>query len=163
VPSSGVSLVLEPSDKKKLPRSDYEGKFSLQYSTAAMLARGSVGVSDYTDEAISDQAVLDISKKVEYEVKEYATYPQAFPGGVRIKTTAGEELAAELEYQKGGPDNPMSREEVVAKYRGNAELALGDEAVATLQTSLLGIETQPSVGAAIEPIAHALTAEPATV
>ena len=34
VPAAGVSLVLEPADAKVAPRSDYEGKFSLQYSTA---------------------------------------------------------------------------------------------------------------------------------
>ena len=69
VPEAGVALVLEPETQKRAPRSEYEGKFSLQYSTAAMLGRGSVGIADYTDDAISDQSVLDIAAKVSYETK----------------------------------------------------------------------------------------------
>ena len=85
VPEAGVSLVLEPAAQKKVPRSDYEGKFSLQYSVASMLVRGHVAVSDFTDDAISDPAVLGVAAKVSYETPEYATYPQAFPGGVRVR------------------------------------------------------------------------------
>ena len=89
VPAAGVSLVLEPADAKKTPRSDYEGKFSLQYSVASMLVRGHVAVGDFTDEAIADPAVLAVASKVRYETPEYPTYPQAFPGGVRVTLADG--------------------------------------------------------------------------
>ena len=108
VPEAGVSLVLEPADKKKLPRSDYEGKFSLQYSVASMLVRGHVAVSDFSDEAIADPAVLAVAGKVRYETPEYPTYPQAFPGGVRVTLADGSTLERDFPYQKGGPENPMS-------------------------------------------------------
>jgi len=84
IPEEGVSLVLEPAELKIAPRSDYEGKFSLQFSTAAMLVHGRVGVTTYTPEALSDTRVLELARKVRYETKEYASYPAAFPGGVRI-------------------------------------------------------------------------------
>ena len=141
VPEAGVALVLEPETEKRAPRSEYEGKFSLQYSTAAMLGRGSVGIADYTDEAIGDQSVLDIAAKVSYETKEYASYPsEGFPGGVEIKLANGEVLAAELDHQKGGPDNPMSREEVSAKYRLNAGLALDDAELEAFEANVIGVE-----------------------
>ena len=158
VPAAGVSLVLEPEDQKRLPRSEYEGKFSLQYSTAAMLARGHVGLADYTSEAISDKSVLDISAKVRYETKEYPTYPQAFPGGVRIKTTGGDVLEAELEYQKGGPDNPMSRDEVLAKYRENAAMALGASAMQALEAAVISIDSVDSAHTVFAPLAEAAAA-----
>ncbi len=49
IPPEGVSLVLEPADRKIAPRTVYEAKFSLQYSTAAMLVNGSAGLSAYSD------------------------------------------------------------------------------------------------------------------
>ncbi|MGI9659643.1 MAG: MmgE/PrpD family protein [Gaiellaceae bacterium] len=159
VPEAGVALVLEPETEKRAPRSEYEGKFSLQYSTAAMLGRGSVGVSDYTDEAIGDQSVLDIAAKVSYETKEYASYPsEGFPGGVEIKLANGDVLAAELEHQKGGPDNPMSREEVSAKYRLNGSLALDDADLDTLEANVIGIEEHSDLTAAFAPLASAASA-----
>jgi 2-methylcitrate dehydratase PrpD len=159
VPEAGVALVLEPEAEKQTPRSEYEGKFSLQYSTAAMLGRGEVGVSDYTDDAIGDQKVLDIAAKVGYETKEYATYPsEGFPGGVEIKLANGDVLEAELKHQKGGPDNPMSRDEVSAKYRGNAKLALDDSLLESFESTMLSIETADDLVQAFAPLTSAATA-----
>jgi len=121
VPAAGVSLVLEPADQKKLPRSDYEGKFSLQYSVASLLVRGHVAVSDFTDDAITDPAVLAVAGKVTYETPEYPSYPQAFPGGVRVTLADGTTLDADFPYQKGGPENPMSADETL--YAVAAHLA----------------------------------------
>ena len=110
---------------KIAPRTVYEAKFSLQYSTAAMLVHGAAGLSAYSDEAIADQRVLDLTRRVRYETKEYDTYPAAFPGGVRITMRDGQVLEADLPYQRGGPENPLSADEVRAKFRENAGLALG--------------------------------------
>ncbi len=68
--------------------------------------------------------VLDLARRVRYETKEYETYPAAFPGGVRITMRDGSVLEAELPYQRGGPENPLSTDEVRAKFRENAALAL---------------------------------------
>ena len=123
VPEAGVSLVLEPAESKVAPRTDYEGKFSLQYSTAAMLVHGSVGLTTYTPEALADERVLGLARKVRYETKAYASYPAAFPGGVRIALRDGRTLEADLRYQLGAPENPMSADQVRAKFRENAALA----------------------------------------
>ncbi len=152
VPEAGVSLVLEPADKKKLPRSDYEGKFSLQYSVASMLLRGHVSVSDFSDEAIADQAVLAVAGKVRYETPDYPTYPQAFPGGVRVTLADGSTLQRDFPYQKGGPENPMSEDEVRAKFRLNALLALGADAADALESAILDFENQDDLTAALAPL-----------
>ena len=96
IPAAGVSLVLEPAERKIAPRTVYEAKFSLQYSTAAMLVHGAAGLSAFSDEAIADRRVLDLARRVRYETKEYETYPAAFPGGVRITMRDGKVLEAEL-------------------------------------------------------------------
>jgi 2-methylcitrate dehydratase PrpD len=140
VPVAGVSLVLEPAEKKVAPRTVYEAKFSLQYSTAAMLVNGSAGLAAYSDEAIADARVLDLARRVRYETKEYATYPAAFPGGVRITLRDGRVLEAELPHQRGGPENPLSADEVCAKFRENAGMALPDGAVEALESSILSLE-----------------------
>jgi 2-methylcitrate dehydratase PrpD len=153
VPEAGVSLVLEPAEQKRAPRSEYEGKFSLQYSAASMLVRGHVGVGDFTDEAITDPEVLAVARKVRYETPEYPTYPQAFPGGVRVTLTSGETLEGDFPHQRGGPENPLSADEVRAKYRDNAGLALTGRAVAELEEAILGLERHDDLGAALAPLA----------
>jgi 2-methylcitrate dehydratase PrpD len=152
VPAAGVSLVLEPADRKIAPRSEYEGKFSLQYSAASMLVRGHVAVVDFTDEAIKDPGVLAVARKVRYETREYPSYPQAFPGGIRVTLTSGETFESDFAYQKGGPENPLSPAELQAKYRDNAGLVLSDAALAALEEALLTLERQSDLSVALAPL-----------
>jgi 2-methylcitrate dehydratase PrpD len=140
VPEAGVSLVLEPAEKKIAPRTVYEAKFSLQYSTAAMLVNGAAGLPAYSDEAIADPRVLELARRVRYETKEYETYPAAFPGGVQITMRDGRVLEAELAHQRGGPENPLSADEVRAKFRENAGMALPETAVESLESAILTLE-----------------------
>jgi 2-methylcitrate dehydratase PrpD len=137
---AGVSLVLEPLADKHRPRTAYEAKFSLPYSIASLLVRGKVDVSTYTVEAIAEQDVLELASKVRYEIKAYDTFPQALPGGVRIRLRDGRTLEAELAYQRGGPDNPMTAGQVREKFRANATLALGDSDVELLEEAVMALE-----------------------
>jgi len=152
VPEAGVSLVLEPVAEKMAPRSEYEGKFSLQYSLASLLVRGHVSVADFTDEAIADPAVLEVARKVRYETKEYPTYPQAFPGGAVVRLADGSSLEADFPYQRGGPESPLTPDEVREKFRENASLALPDAAVEALEEALLSLDELDDVAAALAPL-----------
>jgi 2-methylcitrate dehydratase PrpD len=145
VPEAAVALVLEPEASKQAPRSEYEAKFSLQYSTAAMLVHGRVGVRSYTEAEMGDPRVLDLAGKVSYETKEYPTYPAAFPGGVRIRLRDGRRLEADAPYQLGGPENPMSADDVRAKFHENAALAVDDGAAAALEEAVLTLEDADDV------------------
>jgi 2-methylcitrate dehydratase PrpD len=151
VPPAAVALVLEPAAPKQAPRTEYEAKFSLQYSTAAMLVHGRVGVTSYSDEAIADPRVLALAAKVRYETRHYDSYPAGFPGGVRIRLGDGRTLEADAPYQLGGPENPMSAGDVRAKFRENAALALDDGAVTALEETLLSLEEADDVRGVLRP------------
>ncbi len=155
VPEPGVSLVLEPAAAKIAPRSGYDAKFSLQYSAAAMIVHGRVGVMSYTPEAITDRRVLELAGRVRYETRDYATYPAAFPGGVRIRTRDGRTREADHAHQLGGPDNPLAADEVRAKFRENAELALDPGAIEELEEAILTLEEQDDLGVALAPLGTA--------
>jgi 2-methylcitrate dehydratase PrpD len=155
IPAAGVSLCLEPAAARRVPHSDYEAKFSLQYSVATMLVRGHVSVADFTDEAIADPEVLAVAAKVGYETREYSTYPGAFPGGVRVRLADGRLFEAECLYQKGSPDAPMSAEEVRAKFRENATLALDDRALQALEDAVLTLDDQADLAKALAPLSLA--------
>ena len=120
----GVGLVLHPLADKLAPRTAYDSKFSLPYCLAALLVRGSVDVSSFSRSAIGDPAVLSRAARVDYEQRDYAASPDAFPGGVRVRTRDGRVLEEELRHQRGGTENPMSVAEIVGKFRANAAQAL---------------------------------------
>ena len=153
VPAAGVSLVLEPAESKVAPRSEYEGKFSLQYSAAAMIVHGRVGTSTYTHEALADEDVRELARRVRYEAKEYDTYPAAFPGGARITTRDGRTLEADHPHQLGGPENPMTAADVIAKFRDNAGPVLDAAGLDALADAVLGLEEQADLASALAPLA----------
>jgi hypothetical protein len=51
---------------------------------------------------------------------------------------------AELAHQRGGEENPLSTDEVRAKYAGNAALALGEDDAAVVEDAVLGLERLPA-------------------
>jgi hypothetical protein len=69
----------------------------------------------------------------------------AFPGGVRIRLRDGRTLEADLPHQRGGPENPLTPDEVRAKFRENAGLACGEAYTDALEYAILHLEELDSV------------------
>jgi 2-methylcitrate dehydratase PrpD len=144
---TGSGLVLDPLTDKLRPRTPYDAKFSAPYCLAALLVHGRVDVASFTSEAIADPAVLEVAARIDGEIKPYSPSPDAFPGGVRVRTRDGRELEAELRHQRGGTEHPMSAADIVDKYRANAALALPPAAVAELERAALALDDEPDLAA----------------
>lgn len=136
---TGAHLVLIPAEDKLRPRTAYDAKFSLPYCLAHVLRHRRLDITAFTDEAVADEAVLALTSLVDYEVKEYSPSPDAFGGGVRVRTRDGRELTEELRHQRGGRENPLTSDEIAAKFRANAALALADRDVARLEALATGL------------------------
>lgn len=142
---TGIGLVLDPIETKRSPRTAYDAKFSIPYAFGALLVHGSVGVGTFTESAITDRRVLDVAARVNYERRQYVDRPDAFGGGVLVRTADGRSFERELRYQRGGPDNPMTAADVVAKYRQNALESLGDGDAEDLREFVLGLDGATSL------------------
>ena len=75
---------------------------------------------------MQDPAVLGVAKLVTYELDPTIDYPRQFIGDVAITLADGRVVHARQDRPRGGPDAPLSRAELEAKFRGNAALALPD-------------------------------------
>jgi 2-methylcitrate dehydratase PrpD len=142
VPQGAVDVVLEPSAAKLAPRTPYEAKFSLQFSIASLIVRGRVGTDTYTDGAIGDRGVLELARRVRYEVGEF---PSTFGGAVEVTLRDGGVARAELPYPAGSPENPLSDAAVLAKFRDNAALVLPPDDATALEHAVHTLERQPDL------------------
>jgi hypothetical protein len=61
---------------------------------------------------------------VTYELDPTIDYPRQFVGDVEITLIDGRVLREPLHRPRGGPDAPLTRGEIEAKFRGNAGLVL---------------------------------------
>jgi 2-methylcitrate dehydratase PrpD len=150
VPDTAVSVVLEPEAAKFAPRTPYDAKFSLQFSLAWLLVHGSVGLETYSTDAIGDLDVLDLARRVRYEVREFPGADDAFPGALEVILRDGSVLRAIMEHQFGAPANPLPESAVRAKFRANAALGLPPEDVAALEHAILTVDTVDCVSETFE-------------
>jgi 2-methylcitrate dehydratase PrpD len=96
---------------------------------------------------MADERVLALARKVRYETREYDSYPGSFPGGVRITLRDGRTLEGDLPYQLGAPENPLTDEQVIEKFRDDAMLAGGS--FDSFEEAILELETRDDVHAVL--------------
>jgi 2-methylcitrate dehydratase PrpD len=142
-----VHRLWEPLADKQRPTSSYGAKFSLPYSIAVMLIRGRAGLEEFTDEAIRDPVVLELAKKVRYELDPSIDYPRHFSGHVKIKLADGTVLEENQPHPRGGFESPLPPEEIEAKFRANARLALSEGQLDLIVESVKTLEQLPSITA----------------
>jgi 2-methylcitrate dehydratase PrpD len=119
-----VPRLWEPLAAKHAPPNGYAAKFSLPYLLASILVRGRVGLAEFKDDAVREPAVLRVAQRVTYELDPTIDYPRQFIGDVAITLAGGRVLHARQDRPRGGPDAPLTRTELEAKFRGNATLVL---------------------------------------
>ena len=115
-----TGIVCEPTAEKFAPASDSHGRVSLQYSLAEALALGALGKNAYGAESLRDPDILALARRVHYHVDENYPGPGRFKGEVRITLKDGRSFHELEEYNRGSMENPMTYEEIRAKFDENA-------------------------------------------
>jgi 2-methylcitrate dehydratase PrpD len=143
IPQVGEAIVLEPLAQKRVPVTAYDAKFSLPWCVAARIVHGRLDVRSFLGD-IAEPAVLALAAKVSYEPWE-GEITSVFAGGARVTGTDGTQDAVVNPAPRGAPGNPMSREDLLAKFTANATLSLSADAAAQLAAAVDAIEDAPDV------------------
>ena len=88
--------------------------------------------------------------KVCYEIDPTIDYPRQFVGHVAVRLTDGRVLEERQDHPRGGPDSPMTREELEAKFRGNAAEAVPDAQAARVVALVDALAAQPRLAALMD-------------
>jgi 2-methylcitrate dehydratase PrpD len=120
-----LRTIAQPEEEKAKPKTGYAAKFSGPFTVAtALLGGGGLGVSldDFTDEAVKDRVKLELASRVRCVADEKCDriFPNQFPAVLRVWLKSGEEREARVSHNRGGPENPLSNEELETKFRTNA-------------------------------------------
>jgi 2-methylcitrate dehydratase PrpD len=120
----------------KEPKLGVEGKFSVWFLAALALAEGSVTLEKFTDEKVNDPRLVRLRKKIETRLDPRI----GFGARLRLIMKDGTEHKAFLSKPKGDPENPLSFDELAAKYRNAARLAISDVAIGALIAAVKRME-----------------------
>jgi 2-methylcitrate dehydratase PrpD len=107
------------------PQNELQAKFSMEFCMAALLLYGKAGLNEFTDEVVRRPEVQSMIARVHFGV-----HPEAEAAGYNKMTTIltlrlkdGRTLNGRADFGKGSPANPMSYDEVAAKFLDCASFA----------------------------------------
>ena len=130
----GVSYIFQGVLIRTDPRTGLEGKPSLEFCAAVAILDGRLGLDAFTDERVRDPEVrammARVRKYVDPALERGAPGVATDPFGDRTTVTIvlddGCELSETVRFARGSPENPMSRDELLGKYRDCARLSLDE-------------------------------------
>ena len=98
-------------------------KLSIPYNVALGLYVGLNNMAQYSEETISEEALLDLCRKIViYEDKELtALCPRKRSAIVSVFTKSGTYARCRVDDPKGEPENPLSQQEFLEKFTGLLE------------------------------------------
>lgn len=117
----GYQSVLAITDNPD-PQTVYAAKFSLQFCVALALVKGGAGLADFTEGTLFDPDIRSLMARVELVLDPQvdAAYPLQWGSVLEAETMQGEVLALSTEFPKGDPENPVTAEELAAKFHALA-------------------------------------------
>ena len=114
-----VHRLWEPLADKHEPPSGYAAKFSMPYCMAVGFYEGDAGLAQFSDEKAKDPRILALARKISYVIDPDNEYPRNYTGHIRVTLKSGEVIELRQPHMRGGKHEPLSDEEIVAKFFSN--------------------------------------------
>ncbi len=143
VPEQVIPVVCEPQANKQHPANAYDAQFSVPYLVAAAWMRGRLTLAELEPETLADPDILALAARVGYEIDPDSPFPRTYSGELVVRLRDGRTLRHREEINRGAPDRPLSNADIVAKYRGNAAVALSPGATDRIQQAVLSLSRHP--------------------
>jgi 2-methylcitrate dehydratase len=135
--------IIGSEPEKWRPQSRETADHSLPYITAVALADGEVTARQFTPRRFKDRKLLALVRRVEVrrDKELSALYPQAVANRVTLRLRDGRELTERVDHPRGHARNPMSDEELEAKFRQLSAARLTSKAATEELKRLWSLET----------------------
>ena len=111
----------EPVEERREPNSAASAANSIVFGTAKALINGEVTLADFTPEGMAQPDVLQLAQRMEHS---YDDSLEQRNGIMEVFTNSGAHLTQRVDVPLGQPDNPLSDEQLAAKFRDCASHSL---------------------------------------
>jgi len=117
----GADILSDPS--KYDPQTKETADHSLPYCLAAVAADGGVYPNSFEQEKLFDPRIRTLLGKIKVVANDEidAMFPGTKRAIAKINTNDGREFVETVDHAKGSPDNPLSDDELIAKFRANSD------------------------------------------
>jgi len=142
----GADILSDPSKYK--PTTKETADHSLPYCIAAAIVDGNVLPSSFEEEKLRDPRIWALLPKIKVvaDPEIDGLFPAVKRAIVRITTNDGTVYEEQVDYAKGSPKNPMSDDDIVAKFRANAAAVLTPDKQAQVIEATWALEDFTDIG-----------------
>ena len=129
------------------PATGLEAKFSMEYCAAAALAEGRVGIGTFDDGRVQDARLKSLMEKIHVRVDPSIGGHQDTNAWSRVtvRLADGRRLGREPQGPQGHPDRPLSRDQLLEKFRDCAGATLPADQVGAVVRAIEALEQVPDV------------------
>jgi 2-methylcitrate dehydratase PrpD len=116
---AGFALVAEPEELKRNPMSVVDAQFSMPFGAAVAMLHGKATLDEYTLENVKSSQVKELMDRIHCveDAELEKEYPQKWPASVNLVAKDGKQFSARIDYPKGDPENPLSWDELIDKFK----------------------------------------------
>ncbi len=139
---AGFPLVVDPWDRKLAPESIVDAQFSMPFGAAVAILYGKASLEEYHMDNINAPIVREMMRRIEC-VKDpdiETDYPRRWPAKATIFTKDGRRLKTRVAYPKGDPENPLTWEELIRKFKGLTAPVYNGEQTDSIVTCVRNLE-----------------------
>jgi 2-methylcitrate dehydratase PrpD len=119
---AGWTLVAEPRAQKYKPQSVVDAQFSMPFGAAIAVLHRSAALNEFTAENAQANHVRHLMERVTLlkDARIDRNFPQEWNARVTIFLNDSRQYEKFVQHPKGDPENPLSWEELVAKFKSLA-------------------------------------------
>ncbi len=139
---TGHAIVVVPEDQKINPESIVDAQFSMPFGAAVAVLYGKATLDEYTAEKIASPDVKEMMKRIKSveDPSIEGEFPQKWPATARLQTKDGRTFSVRIEYPKGDPENPLTWDELIGKFKGLTEPVFSKDHADKIVANVRGLE-----------------------
>jgi 2-methylcitrate dehydratase PrpD len=130
VRSSDYTILLLAAPRKRDPQTIVDSQFSMPWQSSIALIDGKIDVETFTEKNLHRPDVRSLMTKVDWVVDEEfeRRYPAHYSCAVTVTMEDGTEYTSVIDDPKGDYRNPVTQEELEAKFANLARREIADDA-----------------------------------
>ena len=131
----------------KVPQNGIQGKFCMPYLLARAIIDGRVFIDAFTDAAVRDPKVLKLAERIQMRLDNNLPSRDlgSRPCRVTLRLKNGQTYSREVQHSKGGPEFPMTADELKTKFTDCARQTLSEASTQRALDDLNRLETLPDI------------------
>ena len=145
---AGWPLVCEPRKRKYSPENVVDAQFSMPYGAAVALTNRTAGLDQFSGENLRSPQIKSLMRKVvlvkDKRIEE--NFPKEWPARVQIDLTNGKHFKKHVRYPKGDPENPLSWQELSAKFESLATRVIPNAGVVQIVRAVSEMKPSSALG-----------------